>query len=216
MAEILKTVGTEVLETFYRSESIDDRAAFVLESETVQSQMEAYYRRYQSLPTVRSISFRGPMRDAASGRWFGVFDVRENENEEVHRWCVVQVRPGEIKLDWVIYQQLIDESLDRFLADPASPPKEFRLVVRRGNEAPSDENPWQGTTYELFLQPPLDTAQPRVVLVSREEFERLGLEKALIGGSARIGRVELHWTESEIEPMTRVPTVSKVLGWGAW
>jgi hypothetical protein len=82
--------------------------------------------------------------------------------------------------------------------------------------APSDENPWQGRTLELFLQPPLDTAQPRVVLIREADYDKLGLKNALVGGSARIGRLELHWTDSEIEPGTRVPTVSKVLGWGAW
>ena len=213
---IIESVGTEIIESFYRSESIDERGSYVIEPEVNQPLMEAYYRRSQSLPTLRSVSFRGPMRDAASGRWFGVFDVREKENEELHRWCVVQIRPGDLKLDWTIYQQLIDESLDRFLADPASPPKEFSLVVRKGDEAPSDENPWQGTTYEVYLQPPLDTAQARVVMVRDADFEKLGLKNALIGGNARIGRVELSWAESEIEPMTRVPTISKVLKWGAW
>jgi hypothetical protein len=216
MGTLLETVGTEVIQAYYQSDAIDERVGFVIDPELSQSRMEAYYRRYQTLPTLQSVSFRGPMRDAASGRWFGVFDVREKENEELHRWCVVQIRPGELKLDWVIYQQLIDESLDRFLADPASPPKDFSLVVRRGDEAPSDENPWQGKTYELYLQPPLDTAQPRVVLVRESDFEKLGLKNALIGGNARIGRVELEWTASEIEPMTRVPTISRVLGWGAW
>ena len=129
---------------------------------------------------------------------------------------MVQVRAGELKLDWVIYQQLIDESLDRFLADPASPPKEFRLVVRRGDPAPSDENPWSGTTTELALQPPLDTGQPRVIMVRETDFQNLGLHDALVGGNARIGRFELTWTPSEIEPNTRVPTISRVLGWGAW
>ncbi|MCB1061290.1 MAG: hypothetical protein KDN20_00040 [Verrucomicrobiae bacterium] len=216
MAAILEPVGEEVIKGFYSTSSIDGRAAYVLDQEANQPRMEAYYRRYQNPPTLRSVSFRGPMRDAASGRWFGVFDVRENENEEVHRWCVVQVRPGEMKLDWVIYQQLIDGSLDRFLADPAAPAKSFNLVIRRGEEAPSDENPWSGTTWEIYVQPPLDTAQPRVLLVRDSDFQRLGLDNALIGGNARIGRVELGWTPSEIEPLTRVPTVTKVLGWGAW
>lgn len=216
MAAILEPVGTEVLESYYASDAIDARAAFVIDSIENQPKMEAYYRRYQTLPTVRDIAFRGPMRDAASGRWFGVFDVRENENEEVHRWCVVQVRPGEMKLDWVIYQQLIDESLDRFLADPASPAKDFRLVIRRGEQAPSDENPWPGTTWELHLQPPLDMKPGRVVLIKESDFQQLGLDTALIGGNARIGRVELGWVASDLEPLTRVPTVTKVLGWGAW
>lgn len=216
MAILLESVGTEVLTAYYKADAIDERVGFVIDPESSQSQMEAFYRRYQTLPTLRSVSFRGPMRDAASGRWFGVFDVRENENEELHRWCVVQVRPGELKLDWTIYQQLIDESLDRFLADPTSPPKVFSVVVRRGEEASAEENPWQGKTYELFLQPPLDTAQPRVVLIRDSDYEKLGLTKALVGGNARIGRVELQWTQSEVEAMTRIPTVSKVLGWGAW
>lgn len=216
MAAILEPVGTEVIESFYQARGIDERAAFVIDTVANQPKMEAYYRRYQELPTLRSVAFRGPMRDAASGRWFGVFDVRENENEEVHRWCVVQVRPGEMKLDWVIYQQLIDESLDRFLSDPASPPKEFRLVVRKGEEAPSDENPWPGTTWEVQLTPPLDTSAPRVILIKDSQFQELGLSDALVGGNARIGRVELSWVASDLEPLTRVPTVSKVLGWGAW
>ncbi len=216
MAAILEPVGEEVIRAYYQSNAIDERAAFVLDQDANQPKMEAYYRRYQSLPTLRSVSFRGPMRDAASGRWFGVFDVREAENEEVHRWCVVQVRPGEMKLDWVIYQQLIDGSLDRFLGDPTAPARDFRLVIRRGEEAPSDENPWPGTTWELYLQPPLDTSQPRVLLVRDEEFQKLGLDSALIGGNARIGRVELGWVPSDLEPLTRVPTITKVHGWGAW
>lgn len=216
IAPILESIGTEVLKSFYQSDSIDGRASFVMAPDDSQPLMEAYYRRFQSLPTLKSVSFRQPMRDAASGRWFGVFDVQENENDELHRWCVVQVRPGEMKLDWVIYQQLIDQSLDRFLSDPAAPPKSFLLVVGPGDQAPAEENPWQGRTVELLLNTPLDTAEARVLLVKESEVTRLELDTALAAGVPRIGRLELMWTQSEVEPGTRVPTVSKVLGWGAW
>jgi hypothetical protein len=216
IAPILESIGTEVLKSFYQSDSIDGRASFVIAPDESQPQMEAYYRRFQALPTLKSVSFRQPMRDAASGRWFGVFDVQENENDDLHRWCVVQIRPGELKLDWVIYQQLIDQSLDRFLADPAAPPKSFLLVVRPGDQAPAEENPWQGRTVELHLNTPLDTAEARVLLVKESDVTRLELDTALAAGVPRIGKLELMWTQSEVEPGTRVPTVSKVLGWGAW
>lgn len=216
MAAIMEPVGSDVIRAYYESSAIDERSRYVIDSEFNQPAMEAYYRRYQEPPTLESIEFRGPMRDAASGRWFGVFDVREKENQATHRWCVVQVRPGEMKLDWNIYQQLIDQSLDRFLSDPEAAPKAFRMVIRRGEEPPSDENPWPGKTWELHLQPPLDMAQPRTLLISEAEFQRLGLDQALIGGNARIGRVELSWVPSELEPLTKIPTVTKVLGWGAW
>lgn len=216
MASILEPVGREVIEAFYGTKAIDERSEFVIEPDLYQPEMEAYYRRFQELPTLEGVEFRGPMRDAASGRWFGVFDVQEKENQSTHRWCLVQVRPGEMKLDWNIYQQLIDQSLDRFLDDPEAEPKDFRLVIRRGIEAPSDQNPWSDRTWELHIQPPLDMKGPRVIVIPESKYQELGLDKALVGGNARIGRVEMSWVASEVEPLVKIPTVTKVLGWGAW
>ena len=68
----------------------------------------------------------------------------------------------------------------------------------------------------LGAQAALDTAAPRILQVKDSELQSLGLDQALIGGNARIGRVELSWVPSDLEPLTRVPTVTKVLGWGAW
>ena len=69
---------------------------------------------------------------------------------------------------------------------------------------------------ELHLNTPLDTAEARVLLVKESDVTRLELDTALAAGVPRIGKLELMWTQSEVEPGTRVPTVSKVLGWGAW
>ncbi|MCP5538575.1 MAG: hypothetical protein H7A52_00325 [Akkermansiaceae bacterium] len=212
----LEEIGEEVLTAFYGGKSLEERLQYLIDPVMSRSAVEAYYRRFRYLPTLRSVEYRGPMYDGASGRWFAVFDARENENEEVHRWCIVQIRTGDQKIDWGLYQQLIDEPLERFLADPASPPKEFRVLVRRGEEIQGSDNPWKAPGVEVFLQAPLDSSKSRRIVLRMEDLNRLGLSSELVGNHARIARLEMGWTDSETDQTRRVPTVLNLKGWGAW
>jgi hypothetical protein len=156
------------------------------------------------------------MRDASSGRWFGVFDVHEDQNEELHRWCLVQIEPGTLKIDWGLYQQLIDRSLERFLSDPASPPKVFRALINLGEPVVGAENPWGVRAVELFLRTPLDTAKARRIVLPQSECDRQGLAENLIANHARIAELELTWIPGASDPSQRFPSVTGVFSWGAW
>ena len=117
------------------------------------------------------------MRPAVSGSGFST--CVKNKTRSLHRWCLVQVEPGMLKIDWGLYQQMIDRSLERFLSDPASPPKVFRALINRGEPVVGAENPWGVPAVELFLRTPLDTAKARRIVLPQGECDRLGLAENL-------------------------------------
>jgi len=211
----LETLGKLAVELFYRGQSIKERARVLVDPVASLPDMWAFYQRYPKLPTLKSIAYRGPVRDAVSDRWFGVFDVRENENEEIHRWAVAFDGGGSPKVDWILYQQLNDDSLNRFLADPAAPPKEFRLLLRRGSDALLEGRP-NSAGIVVLMKLRLYDGPPQRITLGQKDFVEFGMDRHLVSDHSRLARLQLAWTDSEDDPDHRTPTIIRVIGWGAW
>jgi len=208
--------GEALLKQFYAARSAEGKLAFVLDPGAVASSLEEAFPSPVEIPSIRSMQFKGRLVDSGSKRAFGVFDVRENENGDRHRWCVPEVSPGEFKLDWMLYQQLANDQLTRFLATPGAGSETFRLLIRRGPVMAEAERPWDEETLEMHLLMPLDDGEPSRILITRSLHDELGFNSDLADGAARVAKVQLSWKEADSEAGLKVPTITGFERWGAW
>ncbi|NNE94106.1 MAG: hypothetical protein HKN23_20865 [Verrucomicrobiales bacterium] len=208
--------GADAITQFYSATEAEARLPFLYEEDGVETSFREFCGSLETLPTLAEFRPLGTMKDAGSGKTFGVFDVTEKENEALHRWIVVEIEPNVFKLDWTLYKQLAEDALPRFLTDTTAPTREFRLMIRKGGNVSIRHNPWFEAATELYLQSPFDSQPPRTVIIKNSDFEGLGFSEHLVGDRGRIARVELSWVPSEYNPQSRVPVVSRLIGWGAW
>ncbi len=212
----VRTEGEAMLKQFYAARSAEGKLAYVLDPGSVATSIEDAFPSPVEIPSIRSMAFKGRLVDSSTKRVFGVFDVRENENGDRHRWCVPEIAPDQFKVDWELYQQLLDDELTRFLATPGANPETFRLLIRRGPTMAETERPWNEDTLEMHLLMPLDDGKPSRVLMTRSTHDELGFDSDLADGAARVGQVQLGWKESDTEPGLKVPTITAFERWGAW
>ena len=212
----VRTEGEAILKQFYAARSAEGKLAYVLNPGSVAAAIEDAFPSPVEIPSIRSMAFKGRLVDSSTKRVFGVFDVRENENGDRHRWCVPEIAPDQFKVDWELYQQLAGDELTRFLATPGAQPETFRLLIRRGPLMAEAERPWNEETLEMHLLMPLDDGKPSRVLMTRSRHDELGFKSDLADGAARVGKVQLSWKESATEPGLKVPTISAIERWGAW
>ncbi len=211
--------GEQLLKDFYAARTAEAKLTFILEANAVAGEVEEAFPNPVDVPSIRSMDFKGRLVDSGTGRPFGVFDVRENENGDRHRWCVPEVTTGNFKIDWGLYRQLADDELTRFLADPDSPPKTMRLLIRRGPEVASEQSPWHEPSFEMHVLMPLDDGSPSSLLMKRSAHDDLGLNRALGDGVARVGKVRIAWEPGISEGSTAgaaSPTIVDLEAWGAW
>ena len=169
--------------------------------------------------TIRSMEFKGRLVDSGTQRAFGVFDIRENENGDRHRWCVPEVSSGEFKIDWGLYRQLANDELTRFLADPDAEPSELRLLLRRGAEVAAEDSPWNEPSLEMAVLMPLDDGSPSKVIMKRSTHDEMGLNRDLGDGMARVGNFQLKWVTDGADDSTDgqpTATIVAIKNWGAW
>jgi len=212
----VRTEGEAILKQFYAARSAEGKLAYVLDPGSVAAAIEDAFPSPVEIPSIRSMAFKGRLVDSSTKRVFGVFDIRENENGDRHRWCVPEIAPDQFKIDWELYQQLADDELTRFLATPDAVPETFRLLIRRGPEMSAAERPWNESTLEMHLLMPLDDGKPSRVLITRSMHDELGFDSDLPDGAARVGKVQLGWKESATEQGLKVPTITAFERWGAW
>src|SRR5690606_31071973 len=110
----VRTEGEAMLKQFYAARSAEGKLAYVLDPGSVAAAIEDAFPSPVEIPSIRSMAFKGRLVDSSTKRVFGVFDVRENENGDRHRWCVPEISPDQFKVDWGLYQQLDDDKLTRF------------------------------------------------------------------------------------------------------
>ncbi|MGY8640004.1 MAG: hypothetical protein ACKVJU_02790 [Verrucomicrobiales bacterium] len=212
----VNVAGTTAIRQFYRAPSIETRLPFFVAPEKSRLPFDAYSGRFEALPTLKSVALQKATLDAATGRWYGIFEVSETENEKLHRWIVIEDEAGEFKLDWNLYEQLINDSLPRFLDDPTAAPREFRLTLRKGEPVPEDNNPWNSEATGLMIQTPFDSQSARFIVLKKSDYESLGLSEKINPTSAKVVRVEISWVPSEYDPNSHVPVITRLIGWGAW
>lgn len=121
----VNVAGTTAIKQFYGAPTIEARLPFFVAPEKSRLPFDAYFGRFEALPTLKSVALQKATLDVATGRWYGIFEVSEVENEKLHRWIVIEDEAGEFKLDWNLYERLINDSLPRFLDDPTAAPREF-------------------------------------------------------------------------------------------
>ena len=209
--------GEQVLKGFYGAKGAEEKLGFVLSPNEVAAEIEEAYPSPVDSPTIRSMEFKGRLVDSGTQRAFGVFDVRENENGDRHRWCVPEVSRGEFKIDWGLYRQLANDELTRFLADPKAEPIELRLLLRRGAEVAAEESPWSEPSLEMAVLMPLDDGSPSRILMKRSTHDDLGLNRDLGDGMARVGNFQLSWVaDGEGSEGGATPSITAIKNWGAW
>ncbi len=215
--EKMRTNGEWLLRNFYEAKTMKTKSEQVLSPvKALPSINQLWGTLPENHPTLGAVEFRGLMRDAGTGWNFGVFDVYEPENAQWHRWCVVEPEEGVYKLDWGFYRQLSKRELGNYLASPQSEPITLRLLIRRGELVPESESPWNAEAVELQLTMPLDQQEPATILMRKTTHDILGLAAELPDGQAKIAEVELSWVNSDKTPGKRVPTITRLTGWGAW
>ncbi len=209
--------GERTIRSFYRARSVEERATFVVDPGRAMNSMRSFYEKLGKLPTIRYMEFKGKIEDPTSGLRFGVFDVHERENEESHRWIVVETEPGQYALDWGLYEQLENSTLVAYLAREQSAPKKFRLLMKLGERVSAVDNPWDEDAVKVFLQlPSAGNVEGEMVLVRKSEAEKLGILEGLGDGKIRIGRLTLDWIAGDKDPGSKAPTIIAFDGWGAW
>ncbi len=208
--------GERAIRRFYKAGSIEERSAFVLEPDGAVQSMRAFYKKPDQLPTLRYVEFKGKVSDPTSGFRFGVFDVHEKENEESHRWCVVEIEPGQYALDWGLYEQLEASTLIAYLAKSQASAKKFRFLMKLGDTISAIDSPWDEEAVKVYLQLPLASSGGEAILLKKSAAEKLGILGELGNGKMKIGQVELEWVSGDKDPGSKVPTITKLEGWGAW
>ena len=209
--------GERAIRRFYSVGSIEERSAFVLRPKLAIESMRSFYEQQDQLPTIRYLEFKGKVLDPTSGLRFGVFDVHEKENEESHRWCVVEIEPGRYLLDWGLYEQLDGSTLVSYLSKTQVSSKKFRFLMKLGDFVSAVDGPWDVESVKVYLQVPLaDGGGGESILLKKSDAERLGILSELAGGKMKIGQVILDWVSSDKDPGSKVPTIIGIDGWGAW
>ena len=213
--------GEQVLKDFYNARTAEEKLTFIFNANKVSTEIEDAYPSPVDAPTIRSMEFKGRLVDSGTQRPFGVFDVRENENGDRHRWCVPEVSSGKFKVDWGLYRQLANDELTRFLADPGSEPTELRLLLRRVAEVAAEDSPWNEASLEMLVLMPLDDGSPSKILMKRSTHDELGLNRDLGDGMARVGNFQLEWVaggadgEGSTDGVASA-TIVAINNWGAW
>jgi hypothetical protein len=210
-----RIAGEQVLKDFYGARTAEEKLTFILDPNESASEIEDAYPSPVDAPTIRSMEFKGRLVDSGTQRAFAVFDVRENENGDRHRWCIPEVRSGEFKIDWGLYRQLANDELTRFLADPDSAPTKLRLLLRRGAEVAAEESPWKEPALEMAVLMPLDDGSPSKILMKRSTHDELGLNRDLGDGMARLGNFQLEWLANGSDGEATA-TIAGIKNWGAW
>ena len=209
--------GERTIRRFYRARSVEERSAFVLNPNKVMKSMRSFYAKSGQLPTIRYLEFKGKLQDPTSGLRFGVFDVHEKENEESHRWCVVEIEPGQYVLDWGFYEQLEGSTLVSYLSKVQCAAKKFRFLMKLGDSVSAVDSPWDEEAVKVYLQLPLaGGGGGETILLKKSAAENFGILEELADGQMKIGQVELNWVGSEKDPGSKVPTITGLDGWGAW
>ncbi len=208
--------GGAAIREFYSIPEIKNRVGLVLNPGKVASEMEAFYSETPELPGLVSVKFQKAVRSNDSGRWFGIFEVDESDDDKIHRWVVVEDEAGEFKLDWAMYEQTINNGLQRFLDDPTAGSREFRVSVVRGDVVPEQNNPWNSEAIGLYIKSPFDGQAARPIILKATDYQELGFSKELVGTDPKLAQLELTWVPSEYNPDSSVPVVTKLIGWGAW
>ncbi|MFK5924827.1 MAG: hypothetical protein QM496_21830, partial [Verrucomicrobiota bacterium] len=209
--------GERAIRRFYRTPSVEERSAFVLQPDRALPSMRVFYGKTEKLPTLRYVEFRGKVKDPTSGYRFGIFDVHEKENEKSHRWCVVEIEPGQYALDWGLYEQLESSTLVAYLAKVQDAPKKFRFLMKLGDVVSVMDSPWNEEAIKVYLKlPAAGGAGGEVILVKKSAAEKFGMLEELANGRMKIGQVELNWVPGDKDPGSKVPTITELEGWGAW
>lgn len=209
--------GERAIRRFYRARSVEERSAFVVNPDRAMKSMRSFYEKLGQLPTIRYLEFIGMLQDPTSGLRFGVFDVHEKENEDSHRWCVVEIEPSQYALDWGFYEQLEGSTLMPYLSKAQDSPKNFRFLMKLGESVSAVDSPWDEESVKVFLQLPLaGGGGGEAILMKKSDAKEYGILKELADGQMKIGQVELNWISSDKDPGSKVPTITGVYGWGAW
>lgn len=116
--------------------------------------------------------------------------------------------PGKYRLDWEIYVQQRENTLARFLNDPASPPAVFRVYLERKHLF--DEN---GESVEGCLARCLGGFRGEVFVEENSPLRRR-LKEDLKWGQPRLATVELEWRKPPGDGAEKPrPHISRFFSW---
>ncbi|MCF6312606.1 MAG: hypothetical protein L3J39_09160 [Verrucomicrobiales bacterium] len=218
LQKILSQEGESVIRRFYGASTVDEKLAFVAAPDEASADMKRYFVNKPELTTVRSVMFRGATRDSETGYYYGVFDVRENENDSPHRWCVVDPGTGLYQVDWILYRQIAASGLSSFLRTPAEAgvKKTFHMLVKLQGGVAAEENPWYDDVVEVGLQVPMISSPWYEVKMKKALAGSSGLTTKLASKRMTMAVVEIEWLASEKNPGKRYPAIVAIKRWGAW
>ncbi|MDC0322204.1 hypothetical protein OAL55_02450 [Verrucomicrobiales bacterium] len=90
------------------------------------------------------------------------------------------------------------------------------MALRKGEPVPEENNPWNSEATGLKIQIPFDSQSARFIVLKKSDYESLGLSEKINPTSPKVARVEMAWVPSEYDPNSRVPVITRLIGWGAW
>ncbi len=218
LRKLLEQEGEKVIRSFYGASTVDEKLAFVVNSDEARIDMEKYFSNKDALATVRSVMFRGGTRDSGTGYYYGVFDVIENENGDIHRWCVVDPGTGLYQVDWIIYRQIAASELGAFLEVPAAEgvTQSFHMLLKVEGNVSADDSPWFDDVVKVGLQVPMISSRWYSVLMKKPLAESSGLTTELANNRMTMAVVEIAWIPGDKNPDKRLPAIVGIKRWGAW
>lgn len=218
LQKLLSQEGKRVIRNFYGASTIGEKSAFVVDSEAAMLDMEEYFSEENAMPTIRSVMFRGGARDSETGYYYGVFDVVENENDGIHRWCVVDPGTGLYQVDWILYRQIAASKLGAFLRTPTEEEgaQSFYMLMKMGAAISADDSPWFDDAVRVELQVPMISSAWYPVLMKRPLAESRGLTTKLANNRLTMAVVEIAWVPGDKNPSKRYPAIIGIKRWGAW
>lgn len=80
-------------------------------------------------------------------------------------------------------------------------------MIRAGPNMRAAERPWNKASLEMYLLMPLDDGKPARVLLARAMHDAPRFDSDLADGSARVGKVQLGWKDSDTEQGLKVPSI---------